>query len=70
MEQGLGLLQIRRIEAFGEPAVDRSEKIAGLIPFALIRKSPDHPQTYDPSASSKALASFKSTVSNPSLNQP
>jgi hypothetical protein len=36
IEQGLGLLQIERIEAFGEPAVDRSEKIAGLIGLVLI----------------------------------
>jgi hypothetical protein len=28
LEQRLGLLKIERIEAFGEPAVDRSEKIA------------------------------------------
>ena len=34
VEQGLGLLQIERVEAFGEPAVDRSEQIAGLIPLA------------------------------------
>jgi hypothetical protein len=27
--QRLGLLQIERVEAFGEPAVDRCEKIAG-----------------------------------------
>jgi hypothetical protein len=26
-EQRLGLLQIARVEAFGEPAVDRSEKV-------------------------------------------
>ena len=30
VEQGLGLLQIERVEALGEPAVDRREKIAGL----------------------------------------
>ena len=35
VKQGLGLFQIERVEAFGEPAVDRSEKIAGLIPLAL-----------------------------------
>jgi hypothetical protein len=32
----LGLFQIERVEAFGEPAVDRSEKLAGLIPLTLI----------------------------------
>jgi len=40
VEQGLGLLQIARIEAFGKPAVDRSEKIACLIAFALIAPQP------------------------------
>jgi hypothetical protein len=32
----LSLLQIERVEAFGEPPVDRSKQIAGLIPLALI----------------------------------
>ena len=32
VEQRLRLFQIERVEAFGEPAVDRSEKIAGLLP--------------------------------------
>jgi hypothetical protein len=36
VEERLGLLQIARVEAFGEPAVDRSEKLACLIPLALI----------------------------------
>ena len=31
VEQRLGLLQVERVEAFGEPAIDRSEKIAGLM---------------------------------------
>jgi hypothetical protein len=34
------LFQIARVEAFGEPAVNRSEKIAGLLPFALIVPEP------------------------------
>jgi hypothetical protein len=34
VEQRLRLPQIERVEAFGEPAVDRSEKIAGLILLA------------------------------------
>ena len=42
VEQRLSLLQIERVEAFGEPAVDRSEKIAGLIPLALIAPEPRH----------------------------
>jgi hypothetical protein len=32
-EQSLGLFQIERVEAFGEPAVDRSENVAGLGRF-------------------------------------
>jgi hypothetical protein len=36
LEQRLRLLQIERVETFGEPAADRSKKIAGLIPLALI----------------------------------
>jgi hypothetical protein len=35
----LGLFQIERVEAFGEPAVDRSQKLASLIPFPLSRQS-------------------------------
>jgi hypothetical protein len=37
-EQSLVLLQVERIEALGEPAVDRSKKVAGLI--ALIAPQP------------------------------
>jgi hypothetical protein len=36
LQQRLRLFQIERIEALGEPAVDRSEQLAGLIPLALI----------------------------------
>jgi hypothetical protein len=36
IEQRLRFLQIECIEAFGEPAVDRSEKIAGFAPLALV----------------------------------
>src|SRR6185312_11604288 len=35
IEQRLGLLQARRIKSFGEPAVDRSEKITGLAALVL-----------------------------------
>ena len=42
LQQRLGLLQIERIEAFGEPTVGRSEKIASLIPLALIAPEPRH----------------------------
>jgi hypothetical protein len=38
VQQRLGLLQIERVEAFGEPAVDRREKIARLIPLAPVRR--------------------------------
>ena len=40
IEQRLGLLQIERVEAFGEPAIHRREKLAGLIPLALIASEP------------------------------
>ena len=33
IEQRLGLFQIERVEAFGEPAVDRSEQMAGFFPL-------------------------------------
>jgi hypothetical protein len=36
LKQRLRLLQIARVEALGEPSVDRSEKLAGLIPLTLI----------------------------------
>jgi hypothetical protein len=42
VEQRLSLLQIERIEAFSEPAVDWREQIAGLIPLALIAPEPRH----------------------------
>src|ERR1700722_10363125 len=42
VKQRLRLLQIKRVEAFTEPAVDRSEKIAGRIPLALIAPEPRH----------------------------
>jgi hypothetical protein len=40
VEQRLRVLQIARVEALGEPAVDRSEQITGLIPLALIAPEP------------------------------
>jgi hypothetical protein len=36
VEQRLSLFQIARVKPFGEPAVDRSEKLASLIPLALV----------------------------------
>jgi hypothetical protein len=43
VEQFLSLFQIERVEAFGERAVDRSEKPAGLAVLALIAPEPRHP---------------------------
>src|SRR6478752_2043372 len=40
VEQRLGLLQIKRIEAFGEPVVDRGEQIASLFPLVLVAPEP------------------------------
>jgi hypothetical protein len=42
VKQCPGLLQIKRVEAFGEPAVDRSEKLASLIPLPLVAPEPRH----------------------------
>ena len=36
VEQRLRFLQIKRVEAFGEPAVDRSKQFASLLRLALI----------------------------------
>ena len=36
VEEGLCLFQIGRIEAFGEPGVDRREKVAGCGDLALV----------------------------------
>src|SRR6202035_922669 len=42
VEQSLGLIQIARVEALGEPAVDWSEQIASLIALPLIAPQPRH----------------------------
>jgi hypothetical protein len=42
IEQRLRFLQIERVEAFGKPAEDRSEKLASLIPLTLIAPEPRH----------------------------
>ena len=42
LQQRLHLLQIERVEALGELAIDWSEKIAGLLPLALIAVEPRH----------------------------
>ena len=36
IEERLGLLEIRSVEALGEPAVDPSEQLAGFRAFALV----------------------------------
>jgi hypothetical protein len=40
VEQRLRLFQIERIEALGKPAIDRSEKLASLLPLTLIAPEP------------------------------
>jgi hypothetical protein len=35
-QQRLGLLQIRRVQAFGEPGVERGQESAGGFPLALL----------------------------------
>ena len=35
IEQCLGLLQVTRVEAFGEPTIDRSEQLPSLLRLAL-----------------------------------
>src|SRR6516225_3329464 len=41
-QKRLSLLQVGHIESFGEPAVDRREKVSGLIPFPLLAPKPRH----------------------------
>jgi len=36
----LGLLQVKRVEALGEPAIDRGEKIVALLSLAPIAPQP------------------------------
>jgi len=43
VEQRLCLSKIGRVEAFGEPAVDRREKVAGFGVAALVAAEPDEP---------------------------
>src|SRR5262249_18869091 len=44
VEEGLGFLHIELAEALGEPAIDRSEKIARLLRLASIAPEPRHAQ--------------------------
>jgi hypothetical protein len=41
-EQRFGFLQIARVESLCEPAVDRSEKLASLLPLTLLAPEPRH----------------------------
>src|SRR4029077_12705352 len=38
--KAFGLFQVGRVEALGNPAIDWSERLAGLIPLALIAPEP------------------------------
>jgi hypothetical protein len=42
LQQCLRLLQIERVEPFTEPTIDRSEKLASVLPLALIAPEPRH----------------------------
>jgi CBS-domain-containing membrane protein len=36
LQQGLGLLQVSRVKALGEPAVDRRQQLVGISTLALL----------------------------------
>jgi hypothetical protein len=40
IEQNLRILQVRRLEALGEPAADRGEEVLGLAPFMFLDPKP------------------------------
>jgi hypothetical protein len=42
VKQCFRLFQIARIKPFSKPAVDRSEKLASLLPLALVAPEPRH----------------------------
>ncbi len=42
IQQGLSLLQIERVEAFGEPVIDRSKQFARVVMLPLIAPQPGH----------------------------
>jgi hypothetical protein len=42
LQKSLGLLQVERIEALGEPAVDRREQFSSLLRLPLIAPEPHH----------------------------
>ena len=42
LKQALSLFEIARVEPLGKPAVDRSKKLASLVPLTLIAPEPRH----------------------------
>src|SRR4029077_3482701 len=42
VQQRLRLFQIARVESFGEPTIDRSEKLASFVPLTLVVPEPRH----------------------------
>src|SRR6516165_1019914 len=40
VEQGLGLLQVQRVKALGEPAIDRRQQITGFVTSTLLLEQP------------------------------
>jgi hypothetical protein len=60
-EQGLGLLQIECVKALGEPAVDWSEKLAGLAP----RCSALSPSSFSDRSVRKRVSPIGKSLSGP-----
>ena len=60
-QQQLRLLQIKRVEPLGEPAVDRGELFASLLPLTLERHSR---AMLIAARSSQDLARFRSKAGN------
>jgi hypothetical protein len=61
VEQRLRRFQIERVKAFSEPAVNRSEQIAGLSPLALIALEPRQahpPCSWYPAGAYRSLLSL------------
>ena len=44
LEPPPGLLQVKRLKAFGEPAVDLGQSLTGLVPLALLLPQPAQAQ--------------------------
>jgi len=42
VKQDLGFLEVARLEAFGEPAIDWRKEVSGLIPLTLVAPEPRH----------------------------